>query len=224
MGAFPPIDKDNLAMPILFPSHESLTLSIDNGIPEDYHLVRLYYGRYSGWFYRQRLQMVADLLKGENRDQLLEVGVGSGVFIPELLKYANQVTGIDIHEIYHGVQTMLMNERIDLGRVCLKKGSVLNIPFPDNSFDIVVCVSVLEHFVNPLPAIKELVRVMKPQGILALGFPTRNTITSALFGILGYHSHEIHPASHRVILQSIQQVLPIKQLTAFPGKALPLYL
>src|SRR5260221_12835067 len=119
MRAFPPIDKDNLAMPILFPSHESLTLSIDNGIPEDYHLVRLYHGRYSGWFYRQRLQMVADLLKGENRDQLLEVGVGSGVFIPELLKYANQVTGIDIHETYHGVQAMLMNERIDLGRVCL---------------------------------------------------------------------------------------------------------
>lgn len=211
-------------MSLTLPAYESLKLSIDNGISEDYHLVKLYYARYSGWFYRNRLKMAANLLGTERVSDLLEVGTGSGIFIPELLKHANKVTAIDIHETYNGVTQMLQRENVDLSRVHLQKGSILDIPFPDKTFDTVVCISVLEHFADPRPAVREMARVVKPGGALVLGFPAHNLITDTLFRLLGYSSDDIHPATHETIIAGIRDVLTVEKLRAFPFGALPLYL
>lgn len=44
------------------------------------------------------------------------------------------------------------------------KADICNLPFEDNSFDIILCNHVLEHIPNDIKAIKELYRVMKPGG------------------------------------------------------------
>lgn len=48
---------------------------------------------------------------------------------------------------------------------------VHDMPFPDGSFDIVVCNAVLEHVPYPQKAIKELVRVLKPGGEIWIEIP-----------------------------------------------------
>ncbi|MEP7289256.1 MAG: class I SAM-dependent methyltransferase [Chloroflexota bacterium] len=208
---------------IVLPARDTIARSIDNGTGEDYHLVRLYYSWYSGWFYRNRLQMIANLLGDLHVDHLLEVGTGSGIFVKQLLRYANRVSGIDIHQSYTGVQSMLQAEGVDLSRVQLQYGSILEIPFPDATFDAAVCISVLEHFQDPRPAVRELRRVVKPGGTLALGFPARNPATSFLFGALGYRAHELHPASHTDILAAIRAELTIEQSNSFPFDFFPMY-
>ena len=48
-------------------------------------------------------------------------------------------------------------------------GNIIDLPFSDNSFDAVICVAVIHHLSTPirrLKAIKELVRVLKPNGKL----------------------------------------------------------
>ncbi len=45
------------------------------------------------------------------------------------------------------------------------KADILNLPFPDNEFDIVFCNHVLEHIEDDIKAMKELFRVMKPGGM-----------------------------------------------------------
>lgn len=218
--------KENKQMPLSLPAQKSLALSIDEGIPEDYHLVRLYYTWYSGWFYRHRLRMIANLLgsPGEARiDRILEVGVGSGIFLKELLKRARFVAGIDIHKTYHGVRAMLKEEGADLERVDLRQGSIFDIPYRDESFDAVVCISVLEHFEDPRPALREMRRVTKPGGMLALGFPARIAITDMLFRMVGYDPREIHPASHTMILDGIQEVLLLEKTEVFPSGLVPFY-
>ena len=45
------------------------------------------------------------------------------------------------------------------------KADILNLPFPDNEFDIVFCNHVLEHIEDDSKAMKELFRVMKPGGM-----------------------------------------------------------
>src|SRR5690349_16575348 len=99
---------------LVLPSRKTITQAIDNGSPEDYHLVRLYYSWYAGWFYRRRLQMIANMFGDMHVGQLLEVGTGSGIFIKQLLTYADHVKGIDIHSTYEGIKTMLREEGVPL--------------------------------------------------------------------------------------------------------------
>lgn len=208
---------------IVLPSQSHVRQSIDNGTAEDYHLVRIYYSWYGGWFYRNRLQMIADLLGDAHFEKALEVGVGSGIFIQEMLTHADHVTGIDIHASYNGVQTMLQQEGVDLNRVELKQGSIFEIPYPDETFDAVICISVLEHFEDPRPALIEMRRVIKPGGVFAFGFPARNSITDALFSALGYRSKDIHPASHKTILAAAHEVLKVETTKIFPPLLPPMY-
>jgi len=209
--------------PLDLPSRKNIALAIDGGTHEDYHLIRLYYSWYAGWFYQNRLRMVAKLMTGLRVPKLLDIGTGSGIFIKELLKYADHVTGIDIHKTYHSVEAMLIKENIDLTRVELRQGSILNIPYPDNIFDIVVGVSVLEHFENPRAPLREIRRVLKPRGLLVAGFPARTRLTAALFGALGYRDTEIHPASHMSILTGIEELFETRGTCYYPVEIVPMY-
>jgi len=210
-------------MKLRLPSRANLQLSIDAGSPEDYHLVRLYYAWYAGWFYRQRLRLVSQALGTRPFDSLLDIGTGSGIFIPQLLNHAQKVYGIDIHKSYTGVQKMLQNEGLDLGRVELREGSILAIPYPNASFDAVTCVSVMEHFADPLPALREMHRVLKPHGVLVIGSPVENLITSTLFNALGYQVKDIHPGNHRSILAGLNEVFGEVRTRYFPHRLLALY-
>ena len=50
-------------------------------------------------------------------------------------------------------------------------GDINALPFKDESFDSVICSEVLEHVDSPEDSIKELIRVLKPGGVLALSVP-----------------------------------------------------
>jgi ubiquinone/menaquinone biosynthesis C-methylase UbiE len=211
-------------MPLDLPARDSIALSIDNGQSEDYHLVRLYYSWYSGWFYRNRLKMVAAALDGIHTENVLDIGTGSGIFLKQLLKHASHVTGIDIHETYGGVYQMLEREGVDTKRIELRQGSILDIPYPDSSFDLVVCISVLEHFADPGPPLAEIKRVLRPNGRFVWGCPAKSPITDVLFGMLGYNSNDIHPGNHRTILKATQAAFTIESIRQFPVPATPMYI
>jgi 2-polyprenyl-6-hydroxyphenyl methylase/3-demethylubiquinone-9 3-methyltransferase len=61
-------------------------------------------------------------------------------------------------------------------RLSYQVGSVYELPFPDNSFDAIVCSDVLEHLLTLHQAAKEIARVLKPGGIF-----TYDTINRTLF-------------------------------------------
>lgn len=52
--------------------------------------------------------------------------------------------------------------------------NVLNIPFPDNYFDLIICNHLLEHVPNDIDAMKELYRVLKNDGQAILQVPISN--------------------------------------------------
>lgn len=53
----------------------------------------------------------------------------------------------------------------------VRQGDVTAIPFPDQTFDAVMCIEVLEYVATPEKAIAEIYRVLKPGGMLVLSVP-----------------------------------------------------
>jgi len=72
------------------------------------------------------------------------------------------------------------------------KGDVLHLPFKDGSFNRVVCSEVLEHVIDDAEAVRELVRVLKVGGVLAVSVPTY--LTEVVYWRLA--KNYSHPGGH----------------------------
>jgi ubiquinone/menaquinone biosynthesis C-methylase UbiE len=126
-----------------------------------------------GVIQRRRFWLVLRLLSSRSFKSVLEVGYGSGVFLPELAKRCSELYGIDIHSCDREVTAALSKEGV---RATLKSGSATAMPFPDASFDCVVAVSALE-FVDDLDtACAEIARVLRPDGTLVVVTPSHSVL------------------------------------------------
>lgn len=95
---------------------------------------------------------------------VLEAGCGEG-FILERFYKANigeKQVGFDFSD---SALELAKKERPHLD---IRKGDIYNIPFKDNSFDLVVCCEVLEHLEDPHKALKELHRVSRQYVLLSV--------------------------------------------------------
>jgi SAM-dependent methyltransferase len=190
--------------------------------PADDDPIDYYYKPLTAWLYRSRLRIAGDLLGPGPYESLLEVGYGSGIFLPELAGHTRRLSAVDIHEEAAPVADMLRAVGVEAE---LRSGSIFALPYEDAAFDAVVCVSVLEHLRELDEALAELRRVLKAGGVAVLGFPGRNPITDGFFRIVGYDPREIHPSGHRDILTAAhrQANLVPDRVVRFPSP-LPLSL
>lgn len=92
----------------------------------------------------------------QQQQTMLEIGCGRGEMLRNFQKLGLDVQGIDL-----SAEAPKFNQDIEI-----KVGDVENEPLPykDNSFDIVYSKSVLEHFYYPERYMKEVYRVLKPNG------------------------------------------------------------
>src|SRR5437899_10436538 len=109
--------------------------------PEDEDPIDYYYKPVTGPLYRARLELAARLL-GRGYGDLIEVGYGSGIFLPELARRAERIAGNDIHTALPDVQAMLAGMGLEAD---LRDASLYELPWEDGTFDALVCLSVLGH-------------------------------------------------------------------------------
>lgn len=100
----------------------------------------------------------------ENINSLLDVGCGTGSGLQFLSqKGIKKLAGIDLSP------EMIRRARQKLPKsITLKVASVDRLPFPDNSFDMVINTEAFHHFPEPKTAIKEMARVLKKGGLLCI--------------------------------------------------------
>ena len=108
---------------------------------------------------------------------VLDAGCGTGIFSIIFANHgAEHVTGIDISE--GSLQTAQdLKEKANLPNVQFQREDMLGLPFPDESFDIVWAWGTVHHTTDPLKAITELIRVLKPSGSILLAVYKRTKIT-----------------------------------------------
>ena len=112
------------------------------------------------------------VLNPKNGDHVLEIGMGNGFFIKDLLGMAKDMTyvGLDFSETMIQEATLLNKDFIEKGIVSFKQASIENLPFDDNSFDSITTTNTLYFWPNPAANAKELLRVLKSGGKLLIGY------------------------------------------------------
>jgi ubiquinone/menaquinone biosynthesis C-methylase UbiE len=109
------------------------------------------------------LELVIKLSQPKNTDTVLDVACGSGIVSCEFAKKVSFVTGIDLTPAMIEQAKMLQQEK-NLKNIDWKIGDVLNLPFDDNSFSIVVTRYSFHHLIEPQKALEEMKRVCLPNG------------------------------------------------------------
>lgn len=107
--------------------------------------------------------------------RVLDVGCGVGRTLLELSHRPGRYVGIDwerddLRRGAYWYQAMRI-ERKACGAVSFAQGDVTRLPFPNASFDRVVCTEVLEHVPCDRGVVAEMARVLRPGGVIAVAVP-----------------------------------------------------
>lgn len=121
-----------------------------------------------------RFKRILKLLGKEKYSKLLEAGTGSGIFLPELSKHCEHLFACDIHDNFENINALCTEYGIR--NYNLSKQSIDSTNFPDESFDAVVAVSVLEFVPDIQKAVSEIKRIMKKDGIFITICPMESSL------------------------------------------------
>src|SRR6266545_7616176 len=96
--------------------------------------------------------------------KVLEIAPGPGYFCIELAKLGSyQITGLDISKSF--VEIARRNAAEAGLKIDFRQGNASNMPFKDNTFDFTFCQAAFKNFSEPVKAIAEMYRVLRPGGI-----------------------------------------------------------
>jgi 2-polyprenyl-6-hydroxyphenyl methylase / 3-demethylubiquinone-9 3-methyltransferase len=127
------------------------------------HILHLLKTSINPWRVGYAMTVLKKLKIDPRGKKALEVGSGGGILTEEICKLGFVTTGIE--PAAESIQTAQQHAKYGGLNITYEQGTGENLPYPDQSFDVVFCCDVLEH-VRDLPkVISEISRVLKPNGL-----------------------------------------------------------
>lgn len=120
--------------------------------------------------FKIRLQRVYELIEDRSGGTVLDVGCGPGVTVEHLVKRGFEVYGVDISK---EMVTECQKQFGHLPAAHFSVGKIEALEFPDAFFDVVLCMGVVEYVDDDAVAVKEMVRVTKPGGVIVVTLPNK---------------------------------------------------
>lgn len=112
----------------------------------------------------RRLQLMRRYVRLEGA-RILDVGCGLGLYVKRLRQFSDDVYGVDIDP------AKVREASLSLPNICQAPAECL--PYPDESFDVILSHEVLEHVHDDRAAVREAYRVLKPGGRMVVFVPNR---------------------------------------------------
>ena len=147
-----------------------------------------------------RDNLKAYVAKKPKEAKVLDFGCGSGLFVTELEEHGYQAYGLDISE--EAVKFGILQGRKNLDVIDAHK-----INFPDNTFDAIFGMAVLEHLEDESWALKEIERVLKPGGAVILMVPAY----MFLWGVQDEVAHHYRRYTKRSLLKKLKESTSLKE-------------
>lgn len=184
---------------------------------DDEDPLKFYYSFPYNYIYKRRLSMPLSLMN-KHYNSLLEIGYGSGIFLPSLSKIAKDIYGLDIHPFENKVCKAMKNLGVNANLV---RGDLFKMPYKNNSFNAIVCMSTLEH-IEPIKlknAVQEFSRVLIKGGDIYLGVPAKNKITDIFFEKfckVKLDAGDMHKSSPKDVITAVKTKFKIDKIITFP--------
>lgn len=136
--------------------------------------------RWPSYYQRRFLEFISyvELFPENHYNKILELGCGIGYQSAFLANFATEVIATDLPEedmTTHSpgmTKAKILLQKLNIGNVEFLPCSAEDLPFTDNSFDMVYSSHVLEHIPDQQKALNEIYRVLKPGGIHFCVVPT----------------------------------------------------
>jgi SAM-dependent methyltransferase len=106
-------------------------------------------------------------------NRLLDIGCGDGSYTRRLADGFAKVDAIDIQSDLLSQFAEQVKGTPDAQRIIICEMSAAKLSYPDDAFDVVTSIEVLEHIVDLDEALREIRRVLKPGGRFAFTTPNR---------------------------------------------------
>lgn len=174
--------------------------------------LRGYYHPLLGWLFQHRINVGLSLLTYPV-ESVLEVGCGSGILISTLIDVCQRYTGIDTELPVITPYLASFGEK-----AVFRQMDICHTDFPDNFFDTIIIFSVFEHIRDLSAALKEVRRILKPQGQCIAGFPLVNSLMNSYFRFIGFNEvDKCHINNSTRIIGEISDFLKIDKVKTIPA-------
>lgn len=137
---------------------------------EDRHSEHFFTDARDFWWNQDFLHLMSRRWRLDSVRSVLDIGCGVGHWSAALLKILPPdalITAVDRENAWVQASRRRFPERVQVSQATAEK-----LPFPDDSFDMVTCQTVLIHLPDPSRALSEMLRVLKPGGLLAVAEPS----------------------------------------------------
>ena len=161
------------------------------------------------WYVAQRILRLTE--KGEGAD----IGCGPGHLLFHLAKEAPalQLVGIDLSEEVLSQAEASAAARGLAEKVSFKQGSAQELPFSDESLDLIVSSLSLHHWSEPTKVLDEVARVLRPGGAFLI-FDLRRDMAPPFYLLLWFVTRFIAPAA----LRQLNEPLTSRNAAYSPGE------
>lgn len=122
--------------------------------------------------FKRRVQTIFDWVPLNEASLILDAPCGRGFYL-NMLRYVSGCRLIGLELDWPVIQKARRNVG-HLPELMLNCGSLYDLPYPDNTFDAAILSEVLEHLDHDVDALREVYRVLKPGGVLAVTVPNAN--------------------------------------------------
>lgn len=118
----------------------------------------------------RRLKMILSAMEGIKVEHLLDNGCGVGMYVHHLAEHVRRVTGLEYDE-ERAREASALNAAMPNVSILCSAGE--SLPFPNDSFDLILSHEVLEHVNDDYQAMQEMVRTLRSPGRIVLFVPNR---------------------------------------------------